>query len=373
MSRPQMDNQKFSGLIKVNISRDTNDRQLIVNEKELQKFASLGAAAASNASDSTNARKSPINIVRTIGEPVLPAKKPRQEIVIEFPKDGNEKGIERAFHDFIEDDPASGILLPPTYQIPDFVAGNLKVPEDQAKERLGVETIFPNVCFHFLNDNCVEGSFCPDSHTYPPPEEVHAKLNAIGWENAAKLFRVIISRCYRLRLKYFVVFTRFFARKRQRGPLLDMLAIVEDPRNKVLHFLPTLMKAFAITESTKGQAIALIMKHHRRTTPKTLSIIFDADIISVSDILNGLELMNNDPEFSFDVATVNHLLTMSGQIGTIAFVSKMVKIFDRLKSRCPSAMTGIDQDKFKRFIDIYEKCTEHMVLETSGRPRISAP
>lgn len=377
MSLPQGDNQKFSGLIKVNISRNTNDRQLFVNESLLRNSVIHDDIAAQNPLDNSNGQKLPMKIVRVVGEPVLAARIPRNDSELEIASENDESATKEGYEmDSIEDDPSPvEMKTKRNYRLPDFVVGKLRAPKEVAPERLGIETIFPNVCFHFLNGHCVDGSDCLDSHTYPQQKDVYAKLQEIGWENAAKLFRAIVSRCRGLLLNYFVVFARFFAGKRQRGPLIDMLAVCEDTRNKIVPYLGKLMKAFVFSGLTYSQTIAIVLKNHRRITSLTLSIIFNVDIVgdtSIGDLLKGLELLNTDPEFDFDIVTVNHLLSMSCQIGTIAFVTTMIKIFDRLKSRRPTVMAGVDQTKFKRFIDIYENCTKQ-VSETSGRPRIFAP
>lgn len=378
MSLPQGDNQKFSGLIRVNISRDTNDRQLIVNEDRIQNSVIHDEIASGSPLHSSNGRETLMKVVRVLGEPVLAAKIPRVDNELEISRDDDESATEEGYEmDLdIENEP-SPVEMKTTrmYRLPDFVAGKLRAPKKDAPERLGVETIFPNVCFHFLNGHCIDGSDCLDSHKYPLQKDVYAKLQEIGWENAAKLFRAIVSRCRGLLLNYFVVFARFFAGQRQRGPLINMLAVCEDTRNKIVPHIGKLMKAFVFSGLTYSQTIAIVLKNHRRTTSLTLSIIFNTDLVgdtSIGDLLKGLELLNTDPEFDFDIVTVNHLLAMSCQIGTIAFVTTMIKIFDRLKSRRPTVMAGVDQTKFKKFIDIYENCTRQ-VSETIGRARISAP
>lgn len=370
MSLQQMDNHKFSGLIKVNISHDTNERQLIVNENTLR--VPVNSDVAKSSSNDTNKRKSPLKIVRIIGEPMVAAKKQKCDI------ENGENDTGCAYEmDSIEDEHPSPdkIQSKKKYRLPDFVAGNLRAPKKNAPERLGIETIFPNVCFHFLNGRCIDGADCLYSHKYPEQKDVYTKLQAIGWENAAKLFRAIVSRCRGLLINYFLVFARYFASKRQRGPLLDMLAVCEDPHNKIVEYLGKLMKAFVFSGLSYSQSVALVLKNHRRITNLTLSIIFSTDIVSdlsVNDILKGLDLLNNDQEFCFDIVTINYLLARCCEIGTIAFVSTMIKIFDRLKSRCPSIMRGIDQNEFKKFMDIYENCMKQ-VPKTSGRPRICAP
>lgn len=377
MSLPQGDNQKFSGLIKVNITRDSNDRQLIVNENRLGYSLVHDDIAAGSSLNRSSGPKSPMKIVRVVGEPMLAAKIPRGDNELEISKDDEETPTEGYEMDAVDDEPSPvEIKTIRKYRLPDFVVGKLRKPKEVEPERLGVETIFPNVCFHFLNGHCVNGSDCLDSHKYPQQKDVYAKLQEIGWENAAKLFRAIVSRCRGLLLNYFVVFARFFAGKRQRGPLIDMLAVCEDTRNKIVPYIGKLMKAFVFSGLTYSQTIAIVLKHHRRITTLTLSIIFNTDIVgdtSIGDLLKGLELLNIDPEFDFDIVTINHLLAMCCQIGTIAFVTTMIKIFDRLKSRRPTLMAGVDQKKFKMFIDIYENCTRQVAMVTGGKPRIFAP
>lgn len=180
----------------------------------------------------------------------------------------------------------------------------------------------------------------------------------------------IVARCQSLLLVYFVDFARFFAKEQQRASLIDMMAIYENPQNRMVPTLGELMEAFV----TYSQTIAVFLKNHRRKTTMTLSIIFDTQIVggTVSDILKGLELLIADPEFDFDIATVNHLLVMSSEIGSIPFVRTMLKIFDRLKSRCPSVFNGINQERFKNFMHIYENCTSGG-MQIGKRSRIFAP
>lgn len=363
-----MGNHKFSGHIKVNISRDTNDRQLFVNANLVRNAVIDGDIVEQN---------SPAKIVRVVGEPVLPAKQPKCANEMETAEEGVANTIGAYEMEPLDDEPAPiEVQTKRKYRLPHFVAGKLKVPKEPAPvERLGVETIFPNVCFHFLNGHCIDDNNCLDSHTYPQQDDVFAKLQAIGWEKAAKLFRVIVPRCRGLLKNYFIVFAKFFAIKRQRGPLLDMLAVCEDPRHKIVEYLAKLIKAFMHTGLTYSQTIAIVLKHHRRVSSLTLKIIFNTDIVgdtSIADVLKGLELLNADPEFDFNIATINYLLVLSYEIGSPAIVRTMIKIFDRLRRRCPTAMTGIDQNAFKRFMDIYDSCTKE-VTETSGRSRIHGP
>lgn len=266
--------------------------------------------------------------------------------------------------------------LPPKrkYRLSDFVAGKSHAPKENKPERLGVETIFPNVCFHFLNGHCVEGDGCLYSHRYPSSKYVTAKLYAIIWENPTKLFRAIVARCQGLLLVYFVDFARFFAKECQRASLIDMLAIYENPQNRMVPTLRKLMKAFVLSGLTYGQTIAVVLKNHRRKATMTLSIIFNTDIVrgTVNDTLKGLELLIADPEFDFDIATVNHLLALSSEIGWIPFVRTMLKILDRLELRCPSVLNGINQERSKNFMHIYKSCTSGGT-QIGGRSRILAP
>lgn len=375
MSLQKIDNRKFSGLIKVNISRDTNKKQIIVNENSQRDAVNLD----DNAVSSVNAHKSPLKIVRVVGEPVLATKKPRCSIDTDISIEANVCAAEETHEIAPFDDEPVAVVVETIrkYRMPDFVVAKSNAPKETAPERLGVETIFPNVCFHFLNGLCIHGDDCLDSHSYPQQKDVYAKLQAIGWENAAKLFRGIVSRCRGLLLNYFIVFARFFATKRQRGPLLDMLAVCEDPKNKIVPFMAKLIKAFVFSGLTYSQTIALVLKNHRRISGSTLSIIFNTDIVSdasLEDLLHGLELLNADPEYDFDIGTVNHLLAMTCEIGTIKMIKTMIKIFDRLKSRRPTIVSGIAKEKFKKFSEMVENCTKQTsVPDGSGRARICAP
>lgn len=376
MSLQKIDNRKFSGLIKVNISRDTNDKQIIVNGNPFRDAVNHDD---NNAISSVNADKSPLKIVRVVGEPVFAAKKARCSIGADLSSEASVNVAKKSFEIAQLDDEPIPVVVETArkYQMPDFVVAKSNAPKETAPERLGVETIFPNVCFHFLNGQCIHGNDCLDSHSYPQQKDVYAKLQAIGWENAAKLFRGIVSRCRGLLLNYFIVFARFFATKRQRGPLLDMLAICEDPKNKIVPFMAKLIKAFVFSGLTYSQTIALVLKNHRRISSPTLSIIFNTDIVSdasLDALLHGLELLNADPEYDFDIGTVNHLLAMTCEIGTIKMIKTMIKIIDRLKSRRPNIVSCIAMEKFKKFSEMVENCTKQTSMPVgSGRARICAP
>lgn len=378
MSMPLAGNQKFSGLIKVNFSRDSNEKQIVVNENPLRTTVTRINVVQCGPSKTATTEISPTKVVRIVDNSALPSKKPKMAVGADDSNGIPGQCVGRAYDIApFPDEPEKSLanVAATNYELPEFVVGKSQAPKKSPPERLGVETIVPNVCFHFLNDQCRNGDDCQESHVYPNEKEVFTKLQAIGWINAAKLFRAVVSRCPSLLRNYFTVFARFFAGKRQREPLIDMLAVCEDPRNRIVTRLGKLVKAFVFSGLTYSQTVAIMLKNHRRTTSTTLSIIFNTDIVSdasTDELLKGLELLSADPEFDFDVFTVNHLLSMSCEIGTIKMIKLMIKIFDRLKLRRPAAMAGIDQKRFKQFFEVYESCTEQVEC-VEGKTLIRAP
>lgn len=334
MSLEHGENHKYSGL-KVNISHDTNARRLISSENPLRPTVSHEDVVIRNAMNSAN----------------------------------DELKIDRFNDDPLESETKQ------KYRLPAFVGGGkLTVPKENPRERLGVETIFPNVCLYYLNGQCVE-SDCPNSHKYPQQKHVYMKLQSIGCQDAGKLFRAIVSRCRGLLINYFVVFARYFAGKRQTALLIDMIAVCEHPQNKMIPYFGKLIKAFLLSGLEYDQTIAVILKNHRRKTKATLANIFNTEIVpdvTITDIRKALELLIADPEYDFDVLTINYLMNMSCKVGTIAFLTTMYKIFDRVRGSGSSIMNGIDVNQFKRFMNIYENCTKKATA-TSERRRICAP
>lgn len=344
--------------IQVNISRDTNERRLIVKENPVQP------------STLADARQSRFNIVRVVGEPVLVAnRRPAPACSADVnPSNGliaaNVDVITDENETLINDEPPPDNQSHPrrTYETPHFVAHKALQPvagkPSKAKptERLGIETIFPNACFHYLNDECVEGDNCFYSHMYPEQQQVSAKLYTIGWQNAAKLFRVILARCHVLLEQYFVVFARFFARQGQRGPLLDMLYVCEDPQNNIVHYMVKLVKAFRITGLDHSQTIVIILKNQRIKTSQSLSILFDLNVPgnNVNELCKALNMLNKDDTYLFDVLTINYLLVMSCMVGKIAFMKTIIAIVKKLnKKRAWSVINSLDANAYQRFLSIY--------------------
>lgn len=364
----------FPSLIKVNITQNSGNRKVIVDTAGIthSQLDILLATADQKKASTSLANETQTNAIvdkpdkQLTSEKTLKRRKRRKRNV----KNVNKPAFE------IPSAKVNSKLSAQTierikFKLPAFVLGSRKavtIPEKPNEERLGIESIFPNVCFHFLQNECIYDN-CLDSHTYPENEEVYTKLCGLGPAKSIQLFNVIVARCPNLH-RYCETFVEYFAVNKQTNQLIKMIDFCEDPNNYMLILFQNIIKAFIQSGLSYKETIKTILKQHKRISRASLTIIFNWRAIenaTISGLIEAIDSLSSDRDFEFDPAIMNRLLDISIQVKNVKLIETTVKIFNHLMSHSKTfRLQLIDQNLFCEFFKVYEKCSSDSNVEFSA-------
>lgn len=244
------------------------------------------------------------------------------------------------------------------HKIPSFMLPK-KVEEDTSRQnRLGVETIFPNACFQFMNEGCVEGERCFELHEYPTNDFVHEQLVKIGPELAAKLFHVVIRRNFNLLERYFCTFVDFFAAHGQQDELISTIEVLKHPKlarnNRLTTHFVELFTAFTNCGCSNGTAIGIIIINLRNPTQVVVDSLINfnlRNLVSDDDFALVLkELMKN--KYKFNAFMVNRIMSYSLQKANCNLIKMSCKLGQKFQGK------GLDPATVKMLIKQYE----HLIM-----------
>lgn len=158
---------------------------------------------------------------------------------------------------------------------------------------LGIETIIPNICFAFLNDECVERSKCLYSHKFPSSIDVLVSLDNIGIDNTIKLFRSIVLRCRLLLNNYFMTFVRFYGRKKHCDCIMEMIEICLTPSFNLIHEFDDIINVLKDSMNFTWNEIAFLIFNRQNIMKNvaSLNIVFASDFVQRADVDNFINLI----------------------------------------------------------------------------------
>lgn len=228
-------------------------------------------------------------------------------------------------------------------------------------DKLGIESIFPNICLHFLRDDCVEGENCYDTHELPSNADICQKLDECGTENAAKLFRIIIARNSKLLHQYFQTFVDYFGEHKRKDYLIETICICERQLDEKcrLTFFQQLVRAFIRSGETYTTAMVWIFFNLGNADNNTLDILLNINLIdgiNVSDFLSVFRTLN-DYRYRFNVHIVNRLIFLCTE-SKYALDDKILLEFTQLiciilKSNHNSGVhRTLNKDYYKQYLQL---------------------
>lgn len=189
--------------------------------------------------------------------------------------------------------------------------------KSQQSSKVGVEIICPNICFYFLQDECVEGDNCYYLHELPSDSAVTEALSVCDSAKIVKLFTVIIARCPKLLHQYFHVFIDVLAERNSKDDLIAVIDICErerDTTNRHRYF-QQLIKAFMRTGDTYTMAMHTIFVNvtvmHCDLVDTLLNINL-VDGIGVSEYLSVFRSLN-EHRYRFNKNVIDRLMYLCTQ------------------------------------------------------------
>lgn len=227
--------------------------------------------------------------------------------------------------------------------------------------QLGIESIFPNICFYFLRDDCVEGDQCYDSHEMPSNDDVGQKLAECGSANAAKLFRIIIARIPKLVHQYFHTFVNFLADHQLKDDLNDTITICERQSDEKIRtkFFQQLVQAFIRSGETYSTTMVWIYWNLEKANDDvildTLLRINLVEGTSVSEFLSPFRSLN-ECRYHFNEHIVKRLLFLCVQSENALPKDSLEEfarlIFEILKNNF-HVQKKLDKDIYDRYMKLY--------------------
>lgn len=148
-------------------------------------------------------------------------------------------------------------------------------------QRPGLETIWPNICMHFLSDECIELDRCIRSHELPDGNVIYQRLCEHDAGQIAQLFHVIIVRCEKLLQLYFAKFMDFFGMHWQRDDLIKTIGICERCPNveQKMQYFQHLVLAFMRSGMSYEATMQTIFAHLKNQSNRSINIILNASIV----------------------------------------------------------------------------------------------
>lgn len=230
-------------------------------------------------------------------------------------------------------------------------------------EKLGIETICPNVCFYFLRDECVEDDKCYDLHELPNESSVSQALTACGTINSAKLFHVIVARCPKVLHRFFNTFITYFAEQNSKADLIAAIAICERERNKERQFtfFQQLTKALIKIVGTYTNAMENILENLHYTHSDVVDILLNINLvenISVNEFLSVFHSLN-EKHYRFNQKMIERLMYLCTQSESILPMDKLEQfvrlIFLILKANQKTQIhKSLDMICYRRYLRLYD-------------------
>lgn len=237
-------------------------------------------------------------------------------------------------------------------------------PPEKPKQpsKIGIETICPNICLYFLQDECVEGDNCYYLHELPPDSDVTKALAACDSTKVVKLFMVIIARCAKLLQQYFHVFVEYLAERELKDDLIAAIAICERERdiNNRLVYFQHLIKAFirsGETYTTAMHTIFVNVKCMHSDLADTLLNTNLVDGIAVSDFLSVFRSLN-EQHYRFNKNVIDRLMYLCTQSENALPTDKLSEfarlIFNILRTNKP-ATKYLNKDYYYSYNRLYNR------------------
>lgn len=252
----------------------------------------------------------------------------------------------------------------PAFLQPKPIAAWKSVPVDSSarQKKLGIESICPNICFHFLHDTCVEGENCYSSHQLPADEFIRKRLTECGTENAVKLLRVIIARCPKLLDNFFRLFVDHFADHQLKDDLIGTISICVREQDKTKRFtlfqnlINALMRS-GETYKSAMEAILFNLEDIQRDVIDTLLHMNLVDGIGVSEFLAVFQSLQNH-NYRFNEHIINRLMYLCTQ-SEDALATDKLSVFTRLifniLKRNVRVQTALDKKYYHDYMQLYNR------------------
>lgn len=355
---PKLIRVEATGL-KVNISNNCGNRMVINENGQIHRLTGNGITAQTE-SEIENMESD----TRVLSDAVNGQNSSEPDLLSKIIKEPNIQKIASSTSTF-KNNSDSVFKKPkppgPLIKLPKYLSTKcvIKPMENLRKSALGIETIFPNVCFHFLQDECVFDELCIATHAIPQPSEIRERLATLKADKASQLFGVIIMRCKKLIEVCFRPFADYFASQRYQAGLIRMIQCCEDQRYRMTAYFEPLIKAFIQSGLTYSETIKTILSYHRSHSQTTLSIILNMALVEGvkwKDLSKSFQLLTYEPNYVFSAEIINHLLIINNRSNGVPEVLQTIldifthnmKLADRFE------VNSIDQAEFVRFSEIYQ-------------------
>lgn len=229
--------------------------------------------------------------------------------------------------------------------------------------KLGIETICPNVCFHFLRDECVEGENCYYSHEFPDDTNVSQALITCGTENAAKLFHIIVARCPKVLHRFFSTFIAYFVEHNSKTDLIDAIAICERERDNrqftLFQHLITGLMSIGETYITSMEIILTNLQYSNSDIVDTLLNINLVKGVNVSEFLSVFYSLN-EKHYPFNRKMIDRLIYICTQSESVCPADQLKEfvrlIFEILRSNKKSDLkNSLNKVWYKRYLLLYQR------------------
>lgn len=244
----------------------------------------------------------------------------------------------------------------PKVLLPEFMRTKCAttIKEDPRKQRLGIETIFPDVCFHFLQGECVYDDDCIDIHTLPTSNEIRERLNGLDVVKASQLFNVIVMRCKILVYNGLEAFADYFATQRYQNGLIKMIYFVEDERYNITSHFKTLIRAFIQSGFTYTETLKTILLYHTKQTKQSLSVLFNYSLyegVQLADFLATFMLLTYQRDYLFPIQTINALLMMCNYSNNILQFAQVIDVVFQHNAKYPNfEIDCLDEVAYQKFL-----------------------
>lgn len=247
---------------------------------------------------------------------------------------------------------------PPPFKIPSFLRRKTQRINqiDPKDNRLGIEIIFPDICYPFLSDSCIANEFCLDSHEYPLID-ILQRLNTIGTENVSKIFHNIVRRCPKLLECYFQTFLDYFVLQGQQDDIIKSIDICNrsspEQWQSNQQYLGMIIKAMGQSGFSYGQTIRWALLNLKNPSEQIVGFLLNANLSNLVDLndLNGILVNLKKQHHRFNLPLVERLMVISIHLESDMLIRTTFGILSQFLSNQNPNEPKINNVVYQKFSD----------------------